>query len=180
MKEQNTAKIYANSFLDLASENNIDLANELTKLTEVINASNDLENVLFLDVFTNGEKLAVLEDITAKIGTPKLVHQMVSYLVNEKRMGLFPLIFKEVIVIDDERKGFLRGTIFGSGDSISDAEKNQLAAEVKKALGKNAELSYEKSDKVSAGYRVMVEDLQLDATIDNQLNRFKESVMGNN
>lgn len=178
MKEQITAKIYANSFLDIASENNIDLAEELTKFTEVINSSNDLEAVLFLEVFTDEEKLNVLNDIMAKLASPKLVHQMIAYLINEKRIGLFPLVFKEVIVTDDERKGFLRGTIYGSGDNISDAEKNQLITEVKKALGKEAQLGYEKNEKISAGYRVMVEDLQLDATIDNQLNRFKESVIG--
>ena len=51
MKEQNTARIYAKSFLELGKDNNINIAEELTKFNEVINSSNDLENVLFLDVF---------------------------------------------------------------------------------------------------------------------------------
>ena len=57
MKEQNIAKVYAHSFLQLATEHNFNVADELTKLTEVINTSNDLENVLFLDVFTTEEKI---------------------------------------------------------------------------------------------------------------------------
>lgn len=179
MKEQITAKIYAASFLELAEEDKIDLAKELTTLTETINSSNDLENVLFLDVFTTEEKITVMQDIAAKINLDKSVHNMVAYLINEKRITLLPLIFKEVIVIDDEKKGFLRGTIEGHDESISDESKNILIAEVKRNLGKAPDLKYIQNKSISAGYRVTVEDLQLDATMENQLNKFKESVFKN-
>ena len=56
MKESNIAKVYASTFIELGKENNVDVAKELTTLTEVINLSNDLENVLFLDVFRQLKK----------------------------------------------------------------------------------------------------------------------------
>ena len=56
MKDKIIAKVYAKTFTELAKDNNVDIAKELTSLQEVINASNDLENVLFLEVFTEEEK----------------------------------------------------------------------------------------------------------------------------
>jgi F-type H+-transporting ATPase subunit delta len=98
-------------------------------------------------------------------------------LVQEKRIGFLPMIFKNVIVIDDHKKGFLRGTIEGNEDQISDEVKNKLKVYLQKKLGKEAVLTYLQNDSVSAGYRVTVEDLQLDASLDHQLDNFKESVL---
>lgn len=178
MKEQSIAKIYAQSFIELGDENKINIADELTALTEVINASNDLENVLFLDVFTNEEKLSVFDAIAAKISLSEVVKKSVHYLVNEKRMNLLPLITKEVIVADDYKRGFLRGTIEGSADSISDADVEKLKKVLKDKIGKEPSLTYVQSKNVTAGFRVTVDDLQLDASLDNQLQSFKQSVLG--
>jgi F-type H+-transporting ATPase subunit delta len=178
MKEQNTAKIYAKSFLELGKEHNINVAEELTKITETINASNDLENVLFLDVFSQEEKTNVFNAIADKLSLNKVIIASINYLIVEGRISLFPLIFKEVIVIDDHEKGFLRGTIEGNMDSISEDHKNKLLAALKTQLGgKEPVLDYIKNSSVTAGYKVTVEDLQVDASVDSQLKHFKESVL---
>ena len=126
MKEKTIAKVYAQSFLELGKSKNIDMAQEVTSLTELINASNDLENVLFLDVFTTEEKTTVFGEIAKKASLSTLLIECVNYLISEKRVGLFPLIFKEIIVIDDAEKGFLRGTIEGASDEISEEYKNHV------------------------------------------------------
>lgn len=179
MKEASIAKVYAQSFLSLGKENNVNMADELTKLTETINASNDLENVLFLDVFTNDEKTGVFTAIAEKIGLSKITTAAIKYLIDEKRIGILPLIFKEIIIIDDHEKGFLRGVIEGSADDISDDYKKKLLEAIKAQLGGNEPiLEYKKNNNITAGFKVTVEDLQLDATVDNQLRHFKGSVLG--
>jgi F-type H+-transporting ATPase subunit delta len=62
VKEQNVAKAYATAMYDLAKEKGVDIATELIKLNELINKNNNLENVLFLDVFTPEEKTAVMNE----------------------------------------------------------------------------------------------------------------------
>ncbi len=180
MKEKDIAKAYARSVVELGEKANTNIADELTKLTEVINASNDLENVLFLDVFTIDEKEAVLKDVLGKLGVSSLTQNLVSFLCEEKRISLLPQIYKEVMVIDDHNKGFLRGTIEGSVDSINDSDKEKLKSFIEGKLGKKTELTYTQTSNVTAGYRVTVEDLQLDATVDNQLEQFRNSVTGLN
>lgn len=177
MKEQIIAKAYAQSVVELASELKVDLIGELTTLTETINKSNELETLLFLDVFTAEEKLSVLKVVLEKLGVSQITQNFMTFLVQEKRIGLMPMIFKNVIVIDDHNRGFLRGTIEGSEDSIPADVKEKLKAYLTGKLGKEAILEYVKTDRVTAGYRVTVEDLQLDASLENQLEQFKDSVL---
>ncbi len=177
MKEKDIAKAYAKSFIQLGDELNVDIAQEFTVLTEIINSSNDLENVMFLDLFTVEERKAVLEGILDKLEASKLTKNIISFLCEEKRLNVFPLIFKEIIVIDDHKKGFMRGTIEGATADIDEASKAKLLNFIETKIGKKAQLDYVQSDAVTAGFRVTVDDLQLDATVDNQLEKFKESIV---
>lgn len=177
MKEQNVAKAYATAMYDLAKEKGVDIASELIKLNELINKNNNLENVLFLDVFTPEEKTAVMNDISSKLGLSGLLKNFINFTISEKRLGLFPLIYKEVVVRDDHEKGFLRGTIEGAEDDVDAAFREKITAYLKGKINKDCKLDYVKNSKITAGYRVTVEDLQLDASLDNQLNKFKETVL---
>jgi F-type H+-transporting ATPase subunit delta len=178
MKDKIIAKIYAETFIELAKDTSFEIATELTKVTEVINVSNELENVLFLDVFTTEEKINVFSDIAAKISLNAVLTNAIKYLINEKRIALLPLIYKEIIVIDDYEKGFLRGTIEGYSESISDAHKAKLINAMKNEIGnKEAILDYKQNPEITAGFKVTVGDYQLDATVDNQLNSFRDSVL---
>jgi len=177
MKEQIIAKAYAQSIVELAEELKLDLAQELTTLSEVINKNNDLETLLFLEVFTAEEKLSVLDVVMDKMSLSQITKNFMHFLIQEKRIGLMPMVFKNVIVIDAHKKGFLTGTIEGSEESIPAEVKNKLKAYLQQKLGKETLLVYTKSENVTAGYRVTVEDLQLDASLENQLEIFKESVL---
>lgn len=177
MKEQIIAKAYAQAIVEMSDEMKLDLTSELTKLTETINKSNDLETLLFLEVFTADEKLAVLEAVMNKLGLSATTKNFMNLLIEEQRIGLMPMIYKNVVVIDDHRKGFLRGTIEGAEASIPDDVKNKLKSYLQQKLGKEAILEYKQSNNVTAGYKVTVEDLQLDASLENQLEKFKESVL---
>jgi len=179
MKDSSVAKVYAQSIYDIAKEKNIDMAKELTFFTEIINSSNNLENLLFLDIFSPDEKLAVLNELATKIELNELTQNFVKFLVQEKRTNLLPLIIKEVIVTDDHERGFLRGTIEGSEDTLDAEVRNRVVTFLKQKLGKEPILDYQKNSDISAGYKITVEDLQLDASLENQLNRFKETVINN-
>lgn len=177
MKEQAVARVYAKSLLELGDEKNVKIADELTKLTEVINKSNDLENVLFLDLFTMEEKKVVSLEVAKKLALSPITTETVKYLIEEKRIGILPLIFKEIIVMDDERRGFMKGTIEGTEVQVDPAFKAKIESFLKKKFGREPHLDYVQNNKISAGYKVTVEDLQLDASLDNQLEQFKQSIL---
>ena len=177
MKEQAVAKVYAKSLLELGDEKKVGLADELIKLTEVINKSNELENVLFLELFTMDEKKVVFAEVAKKLNLSPITTETVKYLIDEKRIGILPLIIKEIIVLDDDRKGFLKGTIEGNNTEIDDATRTKIESFIKNKLGRTPQLDYVQNGNVSAGFKVTVGDLQLDASLDNQLEQFKQSIL---
>jgi len=173
MKNTGLVRAYARAVIELGEKNKIDVAKELTILTELINGSNALENLLFLDVFTIEEKEDVLKAIFKKAKLSSLVSNFILFLSQESRLSDFPSIYKEVIVIDDDKKGFLRGVIEGSEDGINSTDQKILVKYIENRLGKKATFEYKQNENITAGYRVTVEDLQLDATVDNKLEEFK-------
>ena len=90
---------------------------------------------------------------------------------------MLPLIYKEVIVIDDDKRGFLRGTVEGGEDTPNAEYVEKIKKYLETKIGKKIELTYSKNKDIAAGYRVTVDDLQLDASIENQLNQFKDTVL---
>ena len=178
MKELAVAKVYAKSLLELGDEKKIKLADELIKLTEVINKSNDLETVLFMEVFTMDEKKAVFAEVAKKLDLSAITTETVKFLIDEKRIGILPLIIKEVIVMDDERRGFIKGTIEGTAAQVDPVFKAKIESFIKAKLGREPNFTYSQNTNLTAGYKVTVEDLQLDASLDNQLHQFKQSILG--
>lgn len=177
MSLQNISWTYAKAITQLAEERKLDIAKELTDFTTIINKNNDLETLLFSDVFTVEEKRDVLVEVIKKFNISSMVSDLLFFLLQEKRIGVFPLVFKDVIVIDDDKKGFLRGVIEGPGTSIDESQKKKITSYLKEKLNKEVELEFVSSTKITAGYRITVEDLQLDASLENQLDKFKESLL---
>jgi F-type H+-transporting ATPase subunit delta len=174
---QNISWTYAKAITQLAEEKQLDIAKELTEFSVLINKNNDFETVLFSDVFTIEEKKDVLAEVIKKFKISPMVSDLLNFLLQEKRIGAFPQVFKDVIVIDDEKRGFLRGVIEGPGASIDEAQKKKIVSYLKGKLNKEVELEFVPSTHITAGYRITVEDLQLDASLENQLDKLKESLL---
>lgn len=153
MKEQKIAKIYADSITAISKENSVDLVSEITKVVELLNSSNQLEKVLFLDAFKVEDKIHIFNTLSEKIGLNKIVTNFVNYLINEKRFGIFHEIYKEIVVRDDREKGFLSGVIEGASETPNEEFKAKLTTYLEKKLGKKINLKYKKITK----YRLATE-----------------------
>lgn len=178
MKSSQVAKIYARSLFSLGIEEKINVTDDAHRVQDLILSCNDLENLLYLEIFTALEKRNVLESIFLKIQISKLMQNFLLFLVEEKRIRFFPAIFQELMLLDDMEHGIIRGVIEGSQDTLADNDRDKISAYLMKKIGRKPELSYQKSQNVLAGVRVYAEDLQFDASIDYQLEQFKQSLLG--
>ena len=173
----NIAKSYAKAMYELALELKIDIADEMIQFNNLINSNNQFETFLFLEVFTIEEKTTVVNEIIDKVKLSNLFKNFINYLLLEKRIGQLPMIFKEIIVIDDDKKGFMRGTIEGSSKEMDSKTKEQLSSYLKKQLNKEIKLDYKINNDISAGYKVTVGDFQLDASVESQLEKLKREIL---
>lgn len=176
MKNKNVSKAYALSLYELGQKNKTEVVTELTTLTELINQSNDLENLLFLSVFSAEEKTGIIKKISEMLKLSSLTQNFLLFLVEEERMGLLPHIFKDLIVIDDAQKGFLRGSIEGAEEKLNPIFQEKILKYLEQKCGARVELKYHTNNKMTGGYKVKVGDLQLDASLDNLLDKFKETI----
>ena len=177
--QQQVSRAYARAIGEISNELNINLSQELTKVWEAISSCNDLENLLFFDVFTLEERSETLSVILDKLQSHAVIKNFLLFLVQEKRMSIFPLIYKEIIIAEDFKDGFISGEIEGPEDKIDDQMLSKIKNYLEEKLNLKTRLDYKRNEKISAGYKVTVGDLQLDATLENQLKRFKEEVLQN-
>jgi F-type H+-transporting ATPase subunit delta len=177
MKNAKISLAYAKALFELGNESGLNVSAEMTEFSELINSSNKLENLLFLDVFTISEREQVLKDIFPKTKLSKLIQNFILYLVFNKRIGLLPEIFKNLVVLEDDKKGFLRGTIESHDATMDKATEATIKKFIKENLHREPILTYKQNSKITAGFRVSAGDYLVDATIDNQLEQFKRSSM---
>ncbi len=176
MSDETAARIYARSFYELANDSQTPLMDELGKFWDIMHACPDLESLLFLSVFSREEKSDVFLEISKKLSLSPMVENFFSFLIQEARISLLPQIFKELVVLDDDAKGFIRGEIEGKSDELPAEFEERIKKLVEQTLNKKPLFEYKKNDSLTAGYRITVGDQQIDATFDGQLNEFKKQL----
>lgn len=175
MKNSIIAKTYANAVVKLSEEQNCPIFAEIAGFVEMLNKSNPLENVLFLNVFTQEEKKQVLEDLMSKLNFHDLTKSFLSFLLTEKRLPLLPQIYKELIVIEDASKGFMKVHVEGSQETLDAEAKSSIEKYLEQKLKFKSDISYKMNNKISAGYKIVAGDNLLDATLKTQLSNFKNT-----
>ena len=174
MQYNTVSKAYAKSLYQLGKEQNVPVTEQLITLNEAINGSSHLENVLFMDIFTIDEKISVAEAIVRRLKLNQLIKSFLIFLIGEKRIHLFPVIFKDIVCMDDHEKGFLRGTLEGPDSKMDAGFLKKIKSYLEKELNKKIHLEYEQRPEMLAGCRVTVEDFQIDASLDKQLDRLRQ------
>lgn len=178
MRGRAAARSWARALFDLGRESRFDPAGEVGRVVGLADGCPEFGSLLFLDVFTPEEKGRVLGECAPRIPIGRTTERFLSLLFLSRRARLLPLIQEELLRLGDLAGGRARGTIEGRDEAPDPA----LAARLKDVLGKglrrDVEFVYKRTGRVAAGYRVTVEDLMLDASLDRQLDDFTKSVLG--
>jgi len=169
----NISIVYAKALYQISEENKeVDLVRDFTGFTELVNSSNNLENLLFYESFSAEEKISVLTKIFEKTNYSEFFKSFLALLVENKRVTYYPQIFKELTVLDDDSRGFLRGTI-ESSEKISEETITKVKKYLEERVGKKIVLEYKTNKSITAGVRTTVGDLLLDATLEHQFDLLK-------
>ena len=177
MKSDALGKTYARSVYQLASEEGVALAEELVLMVKAIERHQLLADILYTDTFTAQERGAVVKDLADRLKLSSLLKRFLLFLLQEKRLALFPTIWREIIFLDDCQKNRVRGIVEGSGDSIDESSLKTIQIFLESSLDKRILLKYRRAE-LTVGFRITVGDYHIDASVDHQLNRFKNYALG--
>jgi len=172
---------YARAFADvaMAPKNHLDPARALEELHSIealFKESDQLRRVLENPSIPGDRKRAVLDVITARLGTTREVRNFIAVLTDHRRLPLFSEILKQLQQELDDRQGFAEAQV-STARQLSDLEKQMLEAEITKMTGKKVRARYEQDASLLGGAVVQVGSTIYDGSVKGQLERIQEQLV---
>src|ERR1035437_8206174 len=172
---------YALAFADVVmkASNQLDSARALQELHSVdalLKESDQLRRVLENPSIPGDRKRAVLDAITARLGTTRQVRNFIAVLTDNRRLPLFSEIVKQLEQELNERQGCAEAQV-SSARQLSDPEKNMLEAEITKMTGKRVRARYQQDVTLLGGAVVQVGSTIYDGSVKGQLEKIREQLV---
>ncbi|MBF0297502.1 MAG: ATP synthase F1 subunit delta [Oligoflexia bacterium] len=180
MSESIITNVYVRTLFEFCNEkltNIAEIQQNLKFLVDYIEKNTDFKKLLFLDVFSINEKKIVVTSILEKLPLSKLLKNFILFLVEENRIKILPEIYQRFVAQNELNRGQIEGTIEGNIQTIPTEDIEEIKKYVKEKISLNPILNYKINKDLIGGYRVIVGDFLLDATVDFQLKRLKESIL---
>jgi F-type H+-transporting ATPase subunit delta len=175
--------VYARAFADVVmtrtAKNQLDVARALQELHAVdvlLKESDPLRRVLENPSIPGDRKRAVLDAITARLGTTRQVRNFVAILTDNRRLPLFSDVVKQVEQELNDRQGFVEAQV-STARQLSEAEKQMLEAEIARMTGKRVRARYEQDATLLGGAVVQVGSTIYDGSVKGQLEKIREQLM---
>ena len=149
---------------------------ELHGIEALLKESDQLRRVLENPSIPGDRKRAVLDAITARLGTTRQVRNFVAVLTDNRRLPLFSEILKQVEQELNDRQGFAEAQV-SSARQLSDPEKQMLEAEIAKMTGKKVRARYEQDASLLGGAVVQVGSTIYDGSVKGQLEKIREQLV---
>lgn len=177
--DSEVAERYANALFELATEAKAVEAAEsaLKGLSRALGESEDLRHALASPLFAAADKVKALSGIAAALKTPGLVANFLGVVAANGRAGQLPAIIKIFLALAAKARGATIAKV-ATAAPLSAAELDSLAAALKSALGKAAEIETEVQPDLIGGMIVKVGSRQFDSSIKTKLDMLKAQMKG--
>ena len=177
---------YARAFADvvmaggsLATTNQLDPVRALLELHSIealLQESDQLRRVLENPSIPGDRKRAVIDAVTARLGTTRQVRNFIAVLTDHRRLPLFSEILKQLEQELNDRQGFADAQV-STARQLSDPEKQMLEAEITKMTGKKVRARYEQDASLLGGAVVQVGSTIYDGSVKGQLEKIREQLV---
>jgi F-type H+-transporting ATPase subunit delta len=172
---EGTARRYAKALHELARETGAAEAvgQELEQVAEVYAADAGARDVLTRPWIKPADRRGVAAAIAQKVGGRKLVQDFLGLVAERGRADHLPEIIAAYHGMVDAELGRARAQV-RTAVALTDAEKQQLAAKLERALGKRIILEEQVDATLLGGFIAQVGSLILDGSLDGQLGRMRQ------
>jgi F-type H+-transporting ATPase subunit delta len=166
---------YANALADVAIEQGATapVLQQLGDFNAAYLSSPELRNILASPAVKKAEKRAVVEKISARLGSSKIVRNFLFVVIDHQRTRLLPEILRSFEEVVRERQGIAEARI-SSPVELSDAQKKQLADTLARLTGKDVQTTFTLDPKLLGGVLVRVGDTVYDGSLRNRLDRLRD------
>ncbi|HTH83337.1 MAG TPA: ATP synthase F1 subunit delta [Mucilaginibacter sp.] len=175
MSELTVASRYAKSIIGLAQEQNVLEAvnNDVVDFLKTLKANAQLAAVLSNPIISNQKKLGILTSLfEGKMS--KVTIAFFKLMINKGRGDVLFATAYEFVNQYDVLKHITQATVV-SATQLSEANKAQILAEVKAAVGGEVTLEAKVDASLIGGFVLTVGDRQIDTSIANNLRKLKKN-----
>ncbi len=174
MSELTVAARYAKAFIDLAEEQkSIDaINNDMVFFLRTLKATSELKAVLDNPIISHTKKLNVLTAVFEP-HVSKLSIDFYKLMINKGRGDILYATAQEYINQYDVKKHITKASVV-SATPLSEANRKQILAEVKAAVGGEIDLETKTDPSLIGGFVLTVGDRQLDTSIAASLKKLKK------
>lgn len=160
---------YAKATLNLAKEKGLakEVYQDMILIRDTIEENHDLEVMLKSPVVKSKSKRAVLNKVFGK-KVNEITLGVMRLLIENKRLGLLPLVASEYIVIYDFMQGVEVAQVTTAVPLTKKLEK-EILQRIKEAMGKEIALENVIDPSIIGGFVLRVGDKEYDSSVSNRL-----------
>jgi len=169
---------YARAIFGLAQdEGRLDqVRHELMELRELFEESPELSAVIFRPLNPVAERLAVLDKLTARLGSSPSVRQLCAILVQHGRMADFPMICQEFEQLANEAAGHFEAQVYAASP-LAAPQLERLRRALKARTQCDVQLRVSIDPTLLGGVVAKVGDLIFDGSLRTQLVQLRANLM---
>ena len=178
MAQDKVSQRYAKAVFDyLKDEAKVrSMIGELQEFAMLIEGSSELTLVLTSDVYSDNERLAVVNDLVGKAKLSKDTQRVLLVLTTAKRLDHLRSIVEKLKLILLE-SGNVVSLSVETATSLETEEKKKIEDKFTKILGKKVEASYKVDPALLGGLRVTAAGRTYDGSLTGWLSSFEESLI---
>ncbi|GAB4329784.1 MAG: ATP synthase F1 subunit delta [Calditrichia bacterium] len=168
---------YAKALFELAKEQQAldTVASDLDIIRAALDSTPEFRRMLVSPVVKSAEKAGVFEKLFAK-KVSALTYNFLRLLLHKKRENLLPDLLDAFAAMLDAEHGILRGELF-TAHPFTDQQVKDLKKRLDKYTGKDVVLSQTVQPELLGGFVVRLQDMVIDSSIKNQLERMREKFL---
>jgi F-type H+-transporting ATPase subunit delta len=173
------AQRYSRALLATArTDDDLDpLAADLAAFGGAMADNPELRGALLSPMVRAASKKAIVQAVTATLGTGPRVKKLIEILIEAHRMDHLPMIveaFREEI---DRRRGIVRGEVLAA-HPLDTAGLDRVRDALSKATGKSVLLSQRRDEALLGGLQVRVGGILIDGSVRGRLEKLVEQMKG--
>lgn len=175
MKNTAAASRYATSLLDLVIEQkNIDsVSGDMKFLLEVYNNTEEFRHLIGSPVVGAEKKIAIFNRIFDQF--EDVSKSFLRLITKNGREGMLPEIAEAFEAKVKEYKGIFPVKLV-SAAKLDDSVKGEIINRIQNAITGTAEITEEIDEKLIGGFIVKMGDMQVDASVQSQLDKLKQNL----
>ena len=177
MKLDSKAKQYAEALFNVSTHSGSEKAvrNSLKMVNSAIKGSPEFRAFLFSKRITEAQKATAVKEALGMECHP-IVSEFIGLVTVQNLAQLFSLVEKSYIKIFEQKLNYLNVTAHVSSE-LSENESKKLKESLESALGKSMDLNVKVDPNLIGGIKLRVGNKFLDASIQNQLENMRQSLL---